>query len=218
MNSAREFRSSNPIFHNEDIARLALEALRWPHGPVCPKNNCAAAERAVVKMGGVKQSHRAGLYRCKTCRGQFTVTAGTVFASSKVPLSKWLQAAHLISSSKRKIGVPIRQVETELGVTYKTAWHMVHRMLNAATAYKGPNTVFGEKIRKHISTIRPKPPKVKAPYYAPWYIWRRKHPLGERIVATGLLSSFAATNSPLENLDRTERLLRVLIPAVTPVM
>jgi hypothetical protein len=169
-------------------------------------------------MGGVKQSHRDGLYRCKTCRAQFTVTVGTIFASSKVPLSKWLRAAHLISANERNIDVSIRQVETDLGVTYKTAWHMVHGMLSAATAYKGPNTVFGAKVRKHISGIRPKAPKVRAPYYAPWYIWRRKHPMGKRIVSTGLLSSFAAQNSPSENTDRTECLLRVLIPAVTSAL
>jgi hypothetical protein len=119
---------------------------------------------------------------------------------------------------KRTIDVSIRQVETELDVTYKTAWHMVHRMLSAATAYNGPNTVFGEKIRKHISSIRPKPPKVKiGQSFARWYMWRKKHPLGERIVSTGLLLSFAAPNSPSEDIDRTERLLRVLIPAVTPM-
>jgi transposase-like protein len=212
------FQSTNPIFHDESTARLALEKLRWPDGPVCPKSSCGASGPAVAKMGGVKQSHRAGLYRCRTCRAQFTVTVGTIFASSKVPLSKWLQAAHLISSNKRNIGVSIRQVEVDLGITYKTAWHMVHKMLDASTAYTGPNTVFGEKIRKHINTIRPKPPKIKAPYYAPWYIWRRKHPQGECIESTGLLASFAAPHSPLENTDRTERLLRVLMPTVTPVL
>jgi transposase-like protein len=207
MASAGAFRSSNPIFHNQDAARLALEKLRWPDGPVCPKSSCGAG----VGPDVAKLAHRDGLYRCRTCRGQFTVTVGTVFASSKVPLSKWLQAAHLISSNKRKADVPIRLVEAELDVTYKTAWHMVHKMLGASTAYTGPNTVFGEKVKKHISAVRPKAPKVKLGNFTPWYIWRRKHPLGERIVSAGLLSSFALAEAPAENLDLTECLLRLLI-------
>jgi transposase-like protein len=205
------FQSTNPIFTDNPTARAALEALRWPDGPVCPKADCEADGLTVAKIGGAKQSHREGLYRCRACGGQFTVTVGTLFASSKVPLSKWLQAAHLISSNKRNINVSVRQVETALSVTYKTAWHMVHKMLSASTAYTGPNTVLGEKVRKHISGTRPKAPKVKAPYFAPWYIWRRKHPLGERILATGVLSSFARADAPTENLDRTECLLRLLI-------
>jgi hypothetical protein len=89
----------------------------------------------------------------------------------------------------------------------------------AATTYKGPNTVFGEKVRKHISAARPKAPKVKTEWgFAGWYRWRRKHPMGEPVVSTGLLSSFATPNAASENTDRTERLLRVLIPPVTPVL
>jgi transposase-like protein len=99
----KAFQPANPIFHDDKIARMALEAMRWPDGPVCPKSKCAASGLAVAKMGGVKQSHRDGLYRCKICRGQFTVTVGTIFASSKVPLRKWLQAAHLISSREQSM-------------------------------------------------------------------------------------------------------------------
>ena len=95
-----DFKRCNPIFHDDHIARTALEALRWPGGPLCANADCGASGAAVAKIGGAKQSHREGLYRCKSCRRQFTVTVGTAFASSKVPLSKWMQAAHKVSLSE----------------------------------------------------------------------------------------------------------------------
>ncbi len=113
----------NPIFNDEDKAREALEAARWPNGPYCP--HCGATER-VAKVGGEKKTHRPGLYYCNECRGQFTVTVGTVFERSKVPLTKWWLASHLLGSSKK--GMSAHQLHRMLGVTYKTAWFMAHRI------------------------------------------------------------------------------------------
>jgi transposase-like protein len=116
----------NPIFHDEDAAREALEAVRWPNGPVCP--HCGNGHQDKIRKGRGKVS-RPGLYYCSACNGQFTVTVGTVFERSKIPLSKWWLATHLLGSSKK--GMSAHQLHRMLGVTYKTAWFMAHRIREA---------------------------------------------------------------------------------------
>lgn len=116
----------NPAFNNEDAARAALEAVRWPDGPVCP--HCGNLDQEKIAKGQ-GQAHRAGLYYCAACNGQFTVTVGTVMERSKIPLSKWLFAMHLMASSKK--GMSSHQLHRLLGVTYKTAWFMAHRIREA---------------------------------------------------------------------------------------
>jgi transposase-like protein len=118
----------NPIFNDLDKAREALELTRWPNGPYCP--HCGNAdEDLIAKVEGKIKSHRAGLYYCNECKGQFTVTVGTVFERSKVPLTKWWLATHLMASSKK--GISSHQLHRMLGVTYKTAWFMSHRIREA---------------------------------------------------------------------------------------
>lgn len=111
-------------FNDEDAAREHLESVYWPKGAVCP--HCGGTDRN-SKLNG--ESHRAGLYFCGDCRSQFTVTVGTVFERSKVPLHKWVFATHLMCASKK--GVSSKQLERMLGVTYKTAWFMSHRIRTA---------------------------------------------------------------------------------------
>src|SRR5215204_3289396 len=120
--------AQNPIFTNEDAAREALEAVRWPDGPICPHCGNADGDQ-IAKVEGKKRSHRPGLYYCNDCKGQFTVTVGTVFERSKVPLTKWWLATHLLNSSKK--GMSAHQMHRLLGVTYKTAWFMLHRIREA---------------------------------------------------------------------------------------
>src|SRR5215510_10184409 len=120
--------AQNPIFTDDNAAREALEAVRWPNGPVCPHCGNTDQER-IAKVEGTKRSHRPGLYYCNECRGQFTVTVGTVFERSKIPLSKWWLATHLLNSSKK--GMSAHQIHRLLGVTYKTAWFMMHRIREA---------------------------------------------------------------------------------------
>jgi transposase-like protein len=116
----------NPIFQDETKAREALEAVLWPEGPVC--RHCGNSDpEKIAKMEG--KSHRPGLYYCNECSGQFTVTVGTVFERSKVPLTKWWMAAHMINSSKN--GVSAHEIHRTIGVTYKTAWFMMHRLREA---------------------------------------------------------------------------------------
>ncbi|HEV8501813.1 MAG TPA: IS1595 family transposase [Casimicrobiaceae bacterium] len=113
-----------PQYRDPDAAREHLESIRWPKGPVCP--HCGAVDR-ITKLQG--KSHRSGLYDCGHCRDQFTVTVGTVFERSKISLDKWLFAAALMASSKK--GISSKQIERMLGVTYKTAWFITHRLREA---------------------------------------------------------------------------------------
>jgi transposase-like protein len=124
---------TNPIFNDADKAREHLERLNWPNGPVCP--HCGECEN-VHRLQG--KSHRAGLVQCNSCLKNFTVTVGTLFERSKIPLHKWLLATLLLSSSKK--GMSAHQLHRMLGVTYKTAWFMCHRIRAAmnGAANKGP--------------------------------------------------------------------------------
>jgi transposase-like protein len=115
-----------PHFQDADKAREFLEKIRWPEGPVCP--HCGQMDKAYRITG---KSARPGLYRCaaKECGKQFTVTVGTVFERSKIPLHVWLQATYLLCSSKK--GISSHQLHRMMGVTYKTAWFMTHRIREA---------------------------------------------------------------------------------------
>jgi transposase-like protein len=115
----------SPIFTDEDKAREWLEARVWPTGPVCP--HCGATGDDVTKLEG--KAHRPGLYQCSQCREQFTVTVKTVFERSHIPLTKWLAALFLLTASKK--GVSAHQVHRSLGISYKSAWFMMHRLREA---------------------------------------------------------------------------------------
>ncbi|MDX8452819.1 IS1595 family transposase [Mesorhizobium sp. VK9D] len=130
----------SPIFQDAEAARIHLEAQRWPLGPNCPHCGNARADR-ITKMEG--KAHRPGLYNCMECREQFTVTVGTVFERSKIALNKWLLATFLMSSSKK--GMSAHQLHRMLGVTYKTAWFMAHRIREAmAEDVKSAGPLGGE--------------------------------------------------------------------------
>lgn len=123
-----------PHFHDEDAARKYLEKMRWPDGAICP--HCENKHDNYKLQG---KSIRKGLYKCKKCRKQFTVSVGTLFEKSHVPLHKWLMAVYLLSSSKK--GMSSHQLYRMLGVTYKTAWFMAHRIREAMT-----DPVFENKL------------------------------------------------------------------------
>jgi transposase-like protein len=111
---------TDPIFHDADKAREWLEQARWPNGVNCP--HCGSL--GVMLLGGKK--HRPGLYRCRDCRGQFTVQTGSVMESSHIALHKWALALQLLTSSKK--GMSAHQLHRMIHVTYKTAWFMFHRI------------------------------------------------------------------------------------------
>lgn len=126
------------VFFDPDAARELLEAMRWPDGPVCPHCGAAGAYKLAAKPGS-KRPVRTGVYKCKNCRKQFTVTVGTVFAESHVGLHRWMYGIHLMCSAKK--GIRARQLERTLGVQYKTAWFMCHRIRKAMEADPGRPTL-----------------------------------------------------------------------------
>jgi transposase-like protein len=126
----------NKVFHDEHKAREWLEGHLWPDGTICPR--CGTVDNATAIEG------RTGLYQCNAaeCRTQFTVTVGTVFERSHIPLNKWLMAAFLICASKK--GMSAHQMHRMLGVSYKSTWFMMHRLREAMRPAKYPEPLGGK--------------------------------------------------------------------------
>jgi transposase-like protein len=117
---------TDPAFTDEAKAREFLEASRWPDGPVCPF--CGQLETVSPFHG---KSMGLGWYHCNECREKFTIRVGTLYARSHIPLHKWLFATHLIISSKK--GLSALQLSRMLGLSYKSAWFMCHRIREGMT-------------------------------------------------------------------------------------
>jgi transposase-like protein len=113
-------------FADEMAAREKIESMRWPNGPECPLCGLTSTVYRMQKMATSKKPGRPGLLRCRACKKQFTVTTGTVFEDSHIPLSKWLHALYLLCASKK--GMSAHQFHRMLGITYKSAWFMAHRL------------------------------------------------------------------------------------------
>ena len=115
-------------YASEDKARGLMEKLLWPNGPTCPHCKTDKSEcKDVYKITpDAKSKTRHGVYCCAACRKQFTVTVGTVFESSHVPITKWVMAIFILCSAKKSVSA--NQLHRMLGVTYKTAWFMAHRI------------------------------------------------------------------------------------------
>jgi transposase-like protein len=120
---------TDPIFTDERKAREYFEASRWPHGVVCPHCGNADAARFYEFAANPKKGVREGLRQCKECGEQFTVRTGSVMESSHVPLTKWAMAFRLMSSAKK--GMSAHQLGRTIGVSYKTAWFLCHRIREA---------------------------------------------------------------------------------------
>ena len=110
-------------FDTEEKCIAHFERLRWPSGPICPK--CEGKRVFKFDTYG-KTGKPRHLYECVDCRYQFSVTVGTIFHNSHLPLVKWFLAIYMICSAKK--GVSAKQLQRELCVTYKTAWYMAHRI------------------------------------------------------------------------------------------
>jgi transposase-like protein len=148
---------------SEDEAREVFEKVRWLDGVICPK--CGVAGKSYRLHGKPCSKHpvRAGMWKCGACRKPFTVTVGTVFEDSHIKLDKWLMAIHLIASSKK--GMSAHQLHRMLGVTYKTAWFMAHRIRYAMEqgSFLKPlegtvevdETFIGGKFRTGSQAVKP---------------------------------------------------------------
>lgn len=123
---------SRPYFYDEAKAFEHVETVLWADGPVC--HHCGSVAKPYALKGvrskpskkNPEGKERHGLYKCRDCKGQFTVRMGTIFEESHVELHKWLQAIHLMCSSKK--GISAHQLHRTLEVTYKTAWFLAHRL------------------------------------------------------------------------------------------
>ena len=125
-------------FSTEHDAREYIESIRWPDGPICP--HCGCIEKCYALKENPEKKIRAGLYQCGECNGQFTVTVGTIFEKSKIPLNKWLIAWYLLCSSKK--GFSAAQLQRSLGLgSYRTAWFMMHRI-----RYALADPAFSDKL------------------------------------------------------------------------
>lgn len=127
-------------YSDNDKARKLLESLRWPNGPICP--HCKHDEiYTLTPNPNSKSPARKGLYKCSACRKQFTVTVGLIFEDSHVPIGKWLMAIFIVCSSKKAVSA--HQLHRMLGVTYKTAWFMAHRLRFTM----GPDKPLGKLLK-----------------------------------------------------------------------
>lgn len=151
---------NQPHCQDPEKARQFLEAARWPKGPICP--HCGSVSKAHYALNGA--AHRPGLWKCKDCRKQFSVTVGTVFERSKIPLHQWMQAVYLICSSKK--GCSAHQLERTLDVQYKTAWFMFHRIREAMKSPGGILGGGGGTVEADETYIGQKPARVKRRGYA----------------------------------------------------
>jgi len=153
---------SDPIYHDEDAARRYFEALRWPTGVVCP--HCGVTDQSAPLNG---KSMGPGWYYCSACKDKFTVRVGTVYERSHIPLSKWAYAFRLMNGCKN--GVSAHELHRQLGITYKSAWFMAHRIREAMALtptgqlggegmiVEADETVIGGKERnKRLSKRNPK--------------------------------------------------------------
>lgn len=150
-------------FSDEPQARRFLERMRWPEGPVCPHCGLLGDAYRLEADPESDKPVRKGVWKCRGCQKQFTVTVGTIFEDSHIPLNKWLMAIHFMCASKK--GMSSHQLHRMLGVTYKTAWFMTHRIRWAMAqesfqkltgTVEADETYIGGKKRT-IVPYRPKP-------------------------------------------------------------
>lgn len=123
-------------FTDPTAARKHLEALLWANGRPCP--HCGALDESTALKG---KSTRPGVYWCNACQKPFSVTVGTVMESSKIPLNIWLYVNHLLNSSKK--GISAHQIARMVGITYKSAWFLCHRIREAMAPIPGSEPPLG---------------------------------------------------------------------------
>ena len=132
-----------PQFRDEDAAREHIEKIRWPEGPVCPHCGVLNEASRVTPRPESKKPVRKGVWWCRSCEKQFTVTVGTIFEDSHIPLHKWLLAIHLMLSSKKGISAHQLMRNLEIG-SYRSAWFMAHRIRWALTQEPVTDLLDGE--------------------------------------------------------------------------
>src|SRR3984893_17287695 len=182
-----------PRFTDQTAARKALEAIVWPHGPTCP--HCGNADPDKIAKLTTK-SARPGLHYCDECKGQFTATVGTLFERSKIPLTKWWLAMHLLGSSKKSMSS--HQLHRMLGVSYKSAWFMTHRIREAMRDGKMGPLGGQNRIVESDETVVGGKPKNRAYKPEP-----KKHIVMTLVERGGEARSFHVKNATAKTLRET---------------
>lgn len=160
-----DYDTRQKLFADKEAAREFIEEVRWAGNPVCPHCDHEAAYKLEPKPDS-DSPVRPGVYKCSECRKQFTVTVGTIFEGTRLGLNKWLYALYLMCSSKK--GISANQLSRDLGVQYKTAWFLCHRIRKAMEkeplrskldgVVEADETYVGGKLRKGTKGPRPKGP------------------------------------------------------------
>jgi transposase-like protein len=199
----------------EADARAMLERIRWPNGPHCVFSDCGGADayRIEVKGKTLKSGRKVGprhLFKCKACRRQFSVTKGTIFEDSKIPLRTWILVMYRMCSSKK--GMSAHQVHREFGIAYESAWFMCHR-IRYAMRDKNPRklsgiveadeTYVGGKKRGHPEHLRARKDGPQARYANKTTVFGIRE-RGGRVRASVInkLSRDAVEREVFRNIDR----------------
>jgi transposase-like protein len=140
---------------SESDARAYFERLRWPDGPVCPRCGVVNDAALIESAPDTENKVRDGLYYCRSCREPFTVTVGTALEGSHIPISKWLLGFYLYATSKKSLSA--LQLQRQLGLgSYRTAWHMAHRIRHAM-ANGGPTAPLDGTVEVDETYVGGKP-------------------------------------------------------------
>ena len=191
--------SESLSFHNvmqwtDGECRTFLEAQRWPNGPYCPK--CGAEKPYIITRKAASKNRVRSFYKCRSCRKQFTATVGTIFEDSHIPLNKWFAAIYLMCSSKK--GISAHQIHRMLGVAYRSAWFMCHRVREAMRESDGmlsgiieaDETYVGGKSRRGhpVANHERRQIDLEARGLTPGQHLRgRRHPRKEKAVVFGMM-------------------------------
>jgi transposase-like protein len=221
---------------SEEQCRDYLEQQRWPNGPICPK--CGTGNPYRIERKTATKNKVRKLFKCrdKECRKQFTVTVGSIFEDSKIPLNKWFAAIHQMCSSKK--GVSAHQIHRELGVDLKSAWFMCHRIreamrdkeltplvgtVEADETYVGARTRRGHKIwherRQDEIELGIRKPGPKGPPLAGKQVVFGIRERGGRLRSIHVADNKGTTLQPLlmAHTDKTVRLITDTAPAYRSV-
>jgi transposase-like protein len=198
-----------PYFADEEKATAFIEKMMWPNGPVCP--HCGGTER-IYRLEG--KAHRKGLWKCGQCRKQFSVKVGTIFEGSHIPLTKWLIAIYQMCNSKK--GVSANQLHRSLGISYKSAWYMCHRIRLAMTKepLKGKLGGTGHAVEIDETYIGGKPSNDK--HYKPYTYERPAKPIVMALISReGEARSFPV---PAANKSTMQAIIRLNVDPDSHIM
>ena len=192
---------------DEASARAMLETIRWgDSGPRCIFEDCGGAEvyrievkgKTYVKADGTERHVPARhLYKCKACKRQFSVTKGTIFEDSKIPLTTWIRIMYRMCSSKK--GISAVQIHREYGIAYEAAWFLLHRIRWAMTnkdfspfsgVIEADETYVGGKPRGNM-TYRSQSMNMSQRIKA---AWEKKTPVFGMLERGGRVRAVAAPN------------------------